>query len=280
MANPANSGSLGGLTNRPIIDLGTLCLQASPTPESLGCYTPLTISGPLLIGMAARAVGKNFDGTPAEDTLYADSPPQSAAIKKDAMFAKTDAELNGYMIQLMESLSVGDMEKVALEMQSRFVQATGGTYSSPLLDKEVRNNTAFALYHIHFLEKLKIKLKSADYDPTKIPTIVMGLLDFSSFWDKATGLGITIHQVWSAKAELVNYKADKSTGFWQANLLYTFYDHFGLDWQDVVKNGGRIFPKPYTGDSFKAWYVLQHYRRARPFIVEIKESVFIAGSLR
>jgi len=32
----------------------------------------------------------------------------------------------------------------------------------------------------------------------------------------------------------------------------------------------------HTGNFFKAWYILQHYRGARPFIAEITRSVFIA----
>jgi hypothetical protein len=276
MANPANSGPLGGsTTNRPVIDSGTHCLQASPISGSL----ELNIPGPLLIGMARREPGKNFDGTPAEDILFADSPAQSSSITNDPMFSESDATLNAYMIQLMESLSIGDMEKVALEMQDRFSKGTGGTYTNLALDKEIANNSAFTQYHYHFLNGFKVKLKKANYNPTKMAIISMELLDFSSFWDKVTGLGITIHQVWSAKAELINYRADKSTGFWHCELLYTFYDHFGLDWPDIVKNGDRHFPQYVTGDCFKAWYILQHYRSAKPFIVIMKRTVFIAGKL-
>jgi hypothetical protein len=199
------------------------------------------------------------------------------------MFSKSDKELNDGMITLMKSLSIGNMETVALEMQNRFSKGTGGVYRSDLLNKGIANNSAFTTYHYAFLKALMTNFKNTNYDPTKIGLITMGLLNFSSFWDKVSGLGITVHQVWSAKAEIENFRLERSdsgTGFWHFNLVYTFYDHFGLDWEDVVKNGGRIFPQYHTGDYFKAWYILQHYRTAKPFITEMKRKVFLARNIK
>lgn len=68
-------------------------------------------------------------------------------------------------------------------------------------------------------------------------------------------------------------------GFWGFDLVYTFYDHFSLDWEDVVKNGGRRLPQYHTGDFFKAWYVLQHYRNAKPFITEMQCTMFVGGRI-
>ena len=245
--------------------------------------TSLFLKGPILVGKAKRDPGYNFDGTPAEDMMYADRPSQSAPIRSDSMFSKSDQELNNGMITLMKSLSIGNMETVALEMQDRFSKGTGGVYKSDLLDKEIANNSAFTAYHYAFLKELMTKFESANYDPKKIGVIPMGLLHFSSFWDKVSGLGITIHQVWSAKAEIENFRlerTDSGSGHWMFNLIYTFYDHFGLDWADVVKNGDRIFPQYHTGDYFKAWYILQHYRTAKPFITEMKRKVFLAKNIR
>lgn len=231
-----------------------------------------------LIGKAKRDAGYNFDGTQAEDMFYADQPPQSASIKNDPVFLKNDATLAAYMNQLMESLSIGDMETVALEMSSKFQRGEGGVYTSDILNSKVRNNSAFREYHINFLNEVQRKLKEANYDPNNIEPISMKLLNFSSFWDKVSGLGITIHQVWSVKAELKNYFYNKCSYFYGFDLEYTFYDHFGLDWDDIVKHGGDRIPQYHTGDFFKAWYILQHYRSAKPFITEIKNSVHIGGN--
>lgn len=67
---------------------------------------------------------------------------------------------------------------------------------------------------------------------------------------------------------------------WNATLKYTFYDHFGLDWEDIKKHGDGIFPKYHTGDEFKAWYILQHYRTAKPFVTEMNRSVFLSAAIR
>ncbi|MET0067184.1 MAG: DUF3289 family protein [Candidatus Thiodiazotropha sp.] len=237
----------------------------------------LVLRGPILVGKAKRDPGFNFDGTPAEDMQFADAPAKSAAIRSDPVFAQTDKQLNDGMISLMESLSIGAMETVALEMQKRFSSGKGGVYTSDALNKEIANNSALVKYHNKFLAQLKRNLSHAGMDPRKITRISMGLLDFSSFWDKVSGLGITVHQVWSVKAELLNFHLDGCSGFWSGELLYTFYDHFGLDWEDIVKNGDRILPQYHTGDYFKAWYILQHYRTARPFITQMTRKVFIGG---
>lgn len=263
------------------IDDGTSCRLASPCPGTLGLAKAqsLNLKGPILVGKARRNPGYNFDGTPAEDMQFADSPAKSAAIRSDPVFSKSNKWLNDAMEMLMKSLSVGDMEGVALEMQKRFSKGVGGVYRSDVLNREIANNSAFVVYHRAFISKLQRGMKSVAYDPRKITRISMDLLNFSSFWDKVSGLGITVHQVWSVKAELYNFRLDGCTGYWSGDLLYTFYDHFGLDWEDILKNGNRIIPQYHTGDFFKAWYILQHYRNAKPFITEMKRKVFIAGRL-
>lgn len=233
--------------------------------------------GKKLIGQAKRLPGYNFDGTVAEDMLFNDKPTKSKSIMQDPVYKKNDATLGAYLDQLMTSLSIGKMETVALEMSARFQKGTGGTYKSNILNNEIANHGAFVSYHNEFLEKFRKELESNNYDPNKIAPISMGLLNFSSFWDKVSGLGITIHQVWSIKAELIEYKYNKCTKVWSGNLLYTLYDHFGLDWDDIIKHGKDRIPQYHTGDFFKAWYILQHYRNAKPFITEMTRKVFIAG---
>ncbi len=86
--------------------------------------------------------------------------------------------------------------------------------------------------------------------------------------DIINGLVIAIHQVWAAKIELKNVVINNTTKAGKGTLVFTMYDHFGLDAPDIEKFGGY----PYLGDGFKAWYILQHYRNAKPFVTEIKIS--------
>ncbi len=238
--------------------------------------TTITVANKL-IGKAKRDPGFNFDGTKAEDMEAGDKPAKSAAIMKDEVFGYSDGTLNAYLKQLMTSLSVGDMQTVAVEMQEKFCAGSGGTYSSDILNKEVVKNAATEAYNTSFVNDFRAALKSAAYDPNAMSLISMKLLNFSSFWDKVTGLGITIHQVWSAKAELKNYVYTQAKKTWSGEIHYTFYDHFGLDWEDILKHGGDMIPQYHTGDFFKAWYILQHYRSAKPFITEVKLHVAVSG---
>ena len=230
-----------------------------------------------LVGKAKRDAGLNEDRSVSEDMLYNDKPSKSASIMSDPMFKKSDSELNAYMVQLMESLSWFGMETVALEMQKRFAAGTGGTYKSEILNQNVEENTAYKVYHQSFLNKLRDSLKACNYDLNAQQLITMNLLNFSSLMDKITGLGITVHQVWSVKAEVKNYVYNKTKKNWSGELHYTFYDNYGLDWEDILKHGNDRIPQYHTGDCFKAWYILQHYRSAKPFITEMNIQVPING---
>ncbi len=230
-----------------------------------------------VIGKAKRDPGFNFDGTKAEDMEAGDKPSKSAAIIKDKVFAYSDETLKAYLRQLMTSLSIGDMQTISVEMEEKFCAGGGGTYCSDILNKEVVKNSATEAYNTSFINDFRAALKVAAYDPNAMPLISMKLLNFSSFWDKVSGLGITIHQVWSAKAELKNYLYNEAKKTWKGEIHYTFYDHFGLDWEDILKHGGDMIPQYHTGDFFKAWYILQHYRSAKPFITEVKLHAAVSG---
>lgn len=230
-----------------------------------------------LVGKSDREPGYFADGTKAEDMMYGDAPKISASIKKDPMFLHSDATLQKYLNQLMRSLSTFSMETVALGMADRFGKGLGGTYKSDTLNRVIANNPAIIKFHNEFLKDLKSALSSASYDASRISEIEMGRLNFSSLLDKITGLGITIHQVWSIKAELTNYTYNECTKVWKGQLVYTFYDHFGLDWNDIILHGNARIPQYQTGNCFKAWYILQHYRKAKPFITEFSKTVNVFG---
>lgn len=273
MGNFTPRGPLGFLTNQPLIDQGTLCRQLSTAPNMIGMSSAsgerIGFEKRIQVGEAKRRPGFNFDGSPAEDMMSGDRPAASAAIQKDAVFSETDAELDLRLKGLLTSLSTGNMETVALEMQRRFVSGSGKTYESETLNNEVRQNPAFLDYHRSFGNDLASAIQACNYDPNQIRQIPMKLLNFSSFSDKIGGLGIAIHQVWSARADISNFSLHCGTRIWGCNVHYTLYDHFGLDWADIRKHGDDHIPLPSTGNGFKAWHILQHYRSAKPFITKI-----------
>ena len=283
MGSESVRGPAGSASGIVVVDSGTLCRQMSARPGVVGlgpgAAGAMRHPGAPLVGRARRQPGYNFDGSPAEDMQHGDRPGKARAIMADPVFALDTPTLRAYLRQLMTSLSIGSMETVALEMADRFCQGTGGTYRNALLDAEIRDHAAFGAFHRSFERRLLGALRDASWDLGRAPPLAMDLLNFSSFWDKVSGLGITVHQVWSVQAELLDYTVGCATGNWSGRLRYTFYDHFGLDWEDVLKHGGDRMPQYHTGDFFKAWYILQHWRDARPFITEFQREVVLGGRL-
>lgn len=277
MAGFAFRNYLGSTTNLPLIDGGTLCRQLSTAPGGVGLCGPsgdrIAFGQRFLVGKARRNPGFNFDGTRAEDMQFGDKPPSSSSLAKERIFAETDAELEERLRDLVGSLSTGAMEAAALRMVDHFVGASGTAFEDTTLNDEVRTNPAFTRYHERFCQDLAGAIAACNYDLNRIKPVSMELLNFSSLSDKIGGLGITIHQVWSAIAELSDFVVNCGTRRWSGRLHYTLYDHFGLDWADIEKHGGDHMPRPGTGNGFKAWYILQHYRQARPFITEIRVSL-------
>lgn len=278
MAGFALRNYLGSSTNLPLIDNGTQCRQLSAAPGAVGLCggaagEHIAFGQRVLVGKAERAPGFNFDGTPAEDMQAGDKPPSSSSLMKDDIFSETDAELQERLRDLVTSLSTGAMEAVALRMVEHFIGGTGKGFTDTTLDDEVRRNPAFIEYHRRFSKGLGTALAACDYDLNRIKPVSMERLNFSSLSDKIGGLGITIHQVWSTLAEVSAFRIDRGTRRWSCQLHYTLYDHFGLDWADIQKHGDAHIPRPGTGNGFKAWYILQHYRTAKPFITEIKVSL-------
>lgn len=265
----------------PVLDTGTTCIQLSPVPVVAGVFMPVVNAYPrsILVGESKRKPGENSNGTPAEDMQYGDKRNGDQTSKIIEMIAdgiisggmllkSPDAVLERSMEGLMTSVSTGEMETVALEMYNKFIKGTKGNYKSKILNRIIGKHPAFVKYDFDFNNKLNSLIKSTIHRPHSVKPILMDDLDFSSFWDKVGGLGITIHQVWSIKAELIDFSISDS-GRWSATLKYTLYDHFGLDLEDIKKHGNDTFPSEGTGLGFCSWYILQHYRKAKPFITEV-----------
>ena len=210
----------------------------------------------------------------AEDMLSADHP-EHKEIQGDPLFTASDEELLKAMTTLFGLVSRGRMSKVSAEMVARFFLGTGGPthYKSKVLNEEIQGTTTFRVYDEAFQEEFDKRIVRAGYDLTKLAVIGMDDLDFSNLWQQATGLGVTIHQVHATEARVSRFTFDPKAGTWDGVFHYTLYDHFGLDWLDVVKAVVRWMPVPPILNGFKAWYILQHYRKAKPFVTEANITV-------
>ena len=94
---------------------------------------------------------------------------------------------------------------------------------------------------------------------------------FYGYEDLLSGLKVTIDSFWGHKIEIVSYKK-QSDGKYKVTLKYTFYDHYGLDKEDIEKFGGKKILS--AGKGFRAWYILQHYdkykSKYKPFVTYIE----------
>jgi hypothetical protein len=216
---------------------------------------------------------KNEDAPDFEDTKFGDQPPQSAPIRSDPVFQETDEQLEARGRRLMNSLSRFDLNKVSAECWDRFCKGTGGTFTHPLLIAKVKTHDETRAHTKSFVEKLWRDFLARKGDLKNFTPLELDSYAFTSTWDKATGLGILIHDWWSIRADMKDYKCDwddvAGTARFSATITFTMTDTFGLDWDDIVKHGDDHIPNFDTGKEFKAWYILQHYRKAKPFFLQV-----------
>lgn len=274
------------------IDEGTNCLQRTspqgPTRGNgqVGYNLPL-----VLVGKMPRDPGKDENGDVFEDAIDGDAPAKALAeLKDDPVFGLPDAFLEKMGLALMDSVSFGDLNVVARECWARFCKGTGGIFSHEKLTAKVEDHDKTKEYMQEWDAKFRKAILDSKCDLTNFTPLKMKGYAFESFWDKAGGLGIIVHDWWSIKAEIKGYTATwdnvANQGAFYGTIVYTLTDTFGLDWNDVVKLGPTntppAFPPPFTtGDRFKAWYILQHFRKAKHFFTQvILEHSFNDGAAR
>jgi hypothetical protein len=288
-------GPLGLMNTGAAINAGVVNRQRSPGPTSGTVRSNYKALGPILVGRPFRAPGKNAPepplspeaidfGTVYEDMLFNDKPAKSAPIQKSRLFLLPDDDLKAIGRELMTAVSVGDLKTVALECWDRFNAGTGGTYSNPLLTYAVRRHDKTIECNKNFAARLRKAILACKCDLRNFAPLKIDTYAFDSVEDKACGLGILIHDIWSIKAELKDYVGSydhaTQTGAFYGKLVYTITDDFGLDWADIEVHGDDLFPPIgrlpldpiplFAGEGFKAWYILQHYRSSVPFFVEVK----------
>ncbi len=279
-------GSLGLLDVTGRIDPGTLIRVRSDQPGvtngiGISYYAQKT---PILVGKPPREPGRLENGTVFEDMLFGDDPVQAAELKKDPVFQLPDAELEQMGKDLMNSVSTTggivvdrDLKSVAFQAWERFCLGVGGTFSSSVLTKAVDDHDKTTEFCYAFIKDLRREILNRQCDLTGFVPLPIGRYAFDSLTDKVTGLGILIHDIWSLKAELRDYQGAWDSvlqeGAFYGTVVFTLTDDFGLDWNDIVLHGNDHKPPTLsrfnTGDRFKAWYILQHFRKAKPFFIEI-----------
>ncbi|QHM76732.1 hypothetical protein C7M52_02715 [Mixta theicola] len=94
---------------------------------------------------------------------------------------------------------------------------------------------------------------------------------FSRVKDSFNGLGITVHDIYALKINILSLKV--SGKHWNARIEYIAQDHFGLDDKDIMRKLYHQFR------FFRLWFVLQRYEKYsyRPFFTNMSAVVDLKG---
>lgn len=219
-------------------------------------------------------------------------------LKWDKLSPATAASLEESFRNLGWMLSKPYLDIVATDMIDNFMGGSGSTYSHPILTTSVSAHESTKKYINSATPCIKELISSYDgkisslryvaatrkYHPLVIMLRKKNILQpqYTTNDDLMNGLAFCLHGLWGNQIEITSYK--KSGNSYSGKLLFTLYDHFGLDQKDVENLSNiitDIFDLPIEG--FSAWYILQHnkaYKKAyKPFITRIELEVPFSGTI-
>lgn len=176
----------------------------------------------------------------------------------------------------------GPYKDIITEMINHMQENHGAPYSSPLLDRALKEQILNDHSSDSSLLSLKKALKTViNYEYGFISLInkedlrksIEGtvLPKFNRKIDNTNGLVITVHDTWSTHITLVSLEVNGDS--YRATVHYRVQDHFGLDDNDVLNPVYREFR------IFRLWFALQRWNEFgyKPFITEMNATVEING---
>ena len=279
----------------------------SVTMLKLNEFTRLKInrnSGPVLIPIAKsrRVVGKNYDGSKAEDLKYGQySAKQLKRIRVNFMMDDMNFDLETVsadkLFKDFKTMATGlfstnnwpssgktDMQNNILRMIDKFKSNTGGTYSDPALNNWAKRNGIFMEFERELQRKLHIALKKNKGNVNNFKSKrqarlkINSKIKFNTWKDIFGGMTIATHDIWAWEVNLIDYELSGLD--YKGTYKISLYDHFGLDRPDVDDNNssGFLFGKLA---GFRAWFILQHLNRFayKPFITVIDIENKFHGSI-
>ncbi|MBI5917522.1 MAG: DUF3289 family protein [Bacteroidetes bacterium] len=205
-------------------------------------------------------------------------------MKNITMKLSNDALWTDFKLMVTTLFSIGELEKVALEMIVNFKSNKGIEFTNNVLTKNVikHESTITFIKTIENAIRQKINDNKGDLSTINDNTIYLttsgvgryGRPQFSSLTDTFLGgLTICINDTWAYEVIIENFDAKDSNNY---NLSYkvNIYDHFGLDYPDLQVTSY------YTLAGFRAWFVLQHIRNFKPFITKVEIKRAMSGSIK
>ncbi len=178
---------------------------------------------------------------------------------------------------------VGPQRFLINKMLEHFMRSSGLPFRDLSLDMAYRdkimNDRSINSTHKAIIDTLNVNI---DFGIKGLPLKNIGdinsainnsiLPKFDSFiMDKINGLGITVHDVYATKIDILSL--DVNGARWRAKMRFSGQDHFGLDTHDIHKHKFRQF------QFFKIWFTLQRYDKFgfRPFLTNMDAVIDIEG---
>ena len=113
--------------------------------------------------------------------------------------------------------------------------------------------------------------------------------DIEGLINALKGFVICLHSLQGTKIEILSYVYNRSSYEYKGAMRVTYYDHFGLDIDDITDPNERyIGKKVVQNDGFKQFFILQHWNeltgeheinRPKPFITMIDFVENFSGTL-
>ena len=263
-----------------------------------------------------------------EDLLYSDKSKEQL-INGNLMISNSDLyDLNGQIsiarrVQIMKDFYHSQINYdpeftiILDDMIDHFVSGSGTDYTNDALSEAVIENEASTAYVSGVKERVAYLLNryagnigALYYDSDlwinpierKQQPMVWALLgkdkggcqEFSflaepSFGSNCgnPGLSLGIDSLYGNKIEVLSYAQSENS--YTGELQFTYYDHFGLDADDLIseKSNGYVSLRPGTIPAFRQFYILQHWNslilnstypnHPKPFLTTITFTVAFSG---
>jgi Protein of unknown function (DUF3289) len=231
------------------------------------------------IGHSRHKVGRNNEDTDKHHDLKSGDETKEVIDGINWSFweetGATDDQLFDRMTDMCTTIfSTGDLQTNIIAMIAHFRGNTGSNYTNPILTKAASAHESTGRFLAGLDKEFTQKIKDSGGDASKMNAESLKQManpHFNTWSDTAGGLQIAVNDVWAYDINLDSY--DRAGDQFEALVTLNLHDHFGLDRPDVEKIYGQL-------RGFRAWYVLQHLRGYKPFVVDIPVSHRIKGSIK
>jgi hypothetical protein len=174
-----------------------------------------------------------------------------------------------------------------MDMYKQFISKNGGEFSNTTLNAVIEKDANYVSFDIRALYKILIKLKSINWDLSKLDSKLVRFnnVAFNRDENHSDGLTITIDAVEHIEVYITEFTPPDSSGTFHISLKFILYDTFGLDLGDIEKFGERkgYFSKLYEtykspkkgivqelyGAGFNCWWLLQHKFSYKPLSTKV-----------